>query len=217
MHYLYGVHCDIYIDHKNLKHIFTQKELNMQQRRWLDLVSDYDYEFHYHPSKANKVADALSRKTMTFAISVEVMPRSLQTDLCGLEMELITGELSALTIQPTIMEAIKGGQLADPLMERFKKKAEEGKQTNFFLSEDGVLRYKGVRVCLPNDEEIKREILYEAYNTLYTTHPGTTKMYRDLKRYFWWPRMKRDVVEYVARCLTCQQVKAERQKPGGLL
>ena len=70
---------------------------------------------------------------------------------------------------------------------------------------------------MPNDEEVKKQILYEAHNTPYTMHPGTTKMYRDLKKYFWWPRMKRDVVEYVARCLTCQQVKAEHQKPSGLL
>ena len=59
-HYLYGVHYDIYTDHKNLKYIFTQKELNMRQRRWLELVSDYDCKFHYHPGKANKVANALS-------------------------------------------------------------------------------------------------------------------------------------------------------------
>ena len=189
----------------------------MWQRRWLELVSNYDSKFHYHPRKANKVADALSRKMMTFAISVEIMPTSLQTDLCGLEMELIIRELLALTIQPTIMEAIKGGQLADPLMERFRKKAEEGKRTNFFLSEDGVLGYKGGRVCVPNDEEIKRQILYEAHNTPYTMHPGTTKMYRDLKKYFWWSRMKKNVVKYVTRCLTCQQVKDEPQKPGGLL
>ena len=85
------------------------------------------------------------------------------------------------------------------------------------MSEDGVLGYKGGRICVPNDEEIKKQILYEAYNTRYSMHPGTTKMYRDLKKHFWWPRMKRDVVEHVARCLTCQQVKAEHQRPGGLL
>ena len=59
-HYLCGVHCDIYTDHKDLKYIFTQKELNMRLRRWLEFISDYDYEFHYHPAKANKVADVLS-------------------------------------------------------------------------------------------------------------------------------------------------------------
>ena len=61
------------------------------------------------------------------------------------------------------------------------------------------------------------KILYEAHNTPYTMHLGTTKMYRDLKKHFWWPGMKKDVVEYVSKCLTCQQVKAKHQRPGGLL
>ena len=99
----------------------------MRQRRCLELVSDYDCEFHYHPGKANKVADALSRKMMTFAIRVEKMPRPLQVDVCNLGMEVIIWKLSALTIQHTIMKAIKGGQLIDPLMEKFKQKALEGK------------------------------------------------------------------------------------------
>ena len=61
-HYLMGAHCNIYTDHKSLKYIFTQADLNMRQRRWLELIKDYDLEVHYHPSKANVVADALSRK-----------------------------------------------------------------------------------------------------------------------------------------------------------
>ena len=126
-HYLYGVHCDIYTDHKNLKYIVTQKEMNIRQRRWLELVSDYDCEFHYHLGKANKVADALSRKTMAFATSVEKMPRPLQVDMCNLRMEVIIGNLSVLTIQSMIMEAINGDQLIDPVMERFKQKALEKK------------------------------------------------------------------------------------------
>ena len=75
----------------------------MRQHRWLELVSDYDCEFHYHPGKANKVADALNRKTMAFAISVETMPRPFQVNMSNLGMEVIIGKLSALTIQPTIM------------------------------------------------------------------------------------------------------------------
>ena len=77
--------------------------------------------------------------------------------------------------------------------------------------------YKGWRICLLNDEEITKQILYKAHNTPYTMHPGTTKMYRDLKKHFWWLRVKRGMVEYVARCLTCQQVKAKHQRPGGML
>ena len=83
-------------------------------------MSDYDCEFHYYLGKANKVADALSRKAMAFAISVEKMPRPLHVYMCNLGMEVIIGKLSVVTIQPMIMEAIKGGQLTDLLMERFK-------------------------------------------------------------------------------------------------
>ena len=80
-----------------------------------------------------------------------------------------------------------------------------------------MLGYKGGRICVSNDEKIKKLILYEAHNTLYAKHPGTTKMYRDLKKHFSWPGMKKNMVDYVVRCLTCQQVKAEHQRPSGML
>ena len=91
------------------------------------MVNDYDHEFHYHLGKANKLVDALSRKMVTFAITVEKMLVQLQNDMCNLEMEVIVGKLSTLIIQPTIMEAIKGGQLIDPQMERFKPKVLKNK------------------------------------------------------------------------------------------
>ena len=102
-------------------------------------------------------------------------------------------------------------------MEKFKQEVFEQKQSNFFMSEDGVLGYKRGRICAPNDKEIKKQILYKAHNTPYAMHSGSTKMYRDLKKHFWWPGMNRDVIEYVARCLTCQQVKVEHRRPGGML
>ena len=122
----------------------------------MELVSDYDCEFHYYPNKVNKVVDALSRKSMAFAISVEKMSRPSQADICDLEMEVIIGKLLALTIQPTIMAAIKGSQLIDLLMQKFKKKNLEEGRSIFFVLEDGVLGYKGGRICVPNDEEIKK-------------------------------------------------------------
>ena len=93
---------------------------------------------------------------MAFTVSVEKIPRSLHVDMCNLGMEMIIGQLLALTIQPTIMESIKGGQLIDPLIKKFKQKALEGKQSNFFVSKDGALGYKGGSICVPNDKEIKK-------------------------------------------------------------
>jgi hypothetical protein len=74
---LFGQRCDIYTNHKSLKYIFTQSELNMRQRRWLELVKDYDLEIHYHPDKANVVADALSRKSYVNMAVAFQMPQEL--------------------------------------------------------------------------------------------------------------------------------------------
>ena len=84
------------------------------------------------------------------------MSKPLQVDKWDLEMEMVIEKLSALTIQATIMEAIKWGQLIDPQIEKFKQVVLEKKQSNFFVLEDGVLGYKGGRICVSNDEEIKK-------------------------------------------------------------
>ena len=76
-YYLYGVHCKIYTDHKSLKYIFTQKELNIRQRRWLELVKDYDYEILYHSRKANKIVVALNRKSSVTLMSIQALPKAL--------------------------------------------------------------------------------------------------------------------------------------------
>ena len=84
------------------------------------------------------------------------------------------------------------------------------------IGADGVLRLQD-RLCVPNVDELRKKILEEAHSSRYSIHPGATKMYRDLRQHYWWRRMKKDIVEYVARCLNCQQVKYEHQRPGGLL
>ncbi|KAL4016622.1 hypothetical protein IC575_024274 [Cucumis melo] len=73
------------------------------------------------------------------------------------------------------------------------------------------------RLCVPSDSAVKTELLSEAHSSPFSMHPGSTKMYQDLKRVYWWRNMKREVAEFVSKCLVCQQVKAPRQKPAGLL
>ena len=193
-HYLYGTKCTIYSDHKSLKYFFEQKDLNMRQRRWLELIKDYDCEILYHPGKANVVADALSRKEYPSPIQVKSMK---------------------LTVTPKLLELIKEAQIkslnSDPKKERMKGLIGELK-----MNADGIMtRYD--RIWVPWLSEVKSLLLEEAHKSRYTVHPGATKMYQDLKKGYWWPGMKRDIVKYVAKCLTCSQVKAEHQKPYGKL
>ena len=89
-------------------------------------------------------------------------------------------------------------------------------KTDFSVREDESLYFQN-RLCVPTDNEMKKELLHEAYNLVCTMHLGGNKMYQDLKQYYWWRGMKRDVTEYVSKCLMCQQVKVEHQVPSGLL
>ena len=91
-----------------------------------------------------------------------------------------------------------------------------GKETKFEVKENGVLYYKD-RVCVPDDNDLRKAILEEAHNGSSVIHPGSTKMYQDLKMSYWWSGMKRDVLEFVTKCLVCQRVKAEHQVLSGLL
>jgi hypothetical protein len=104
-HYLMGAHCNIYSDHKSLKYIFTQADLNMRQRRWLELIKDYDLEVHYHPGKANVVADALSRKAQCNCVTMDSKIAPLCDELCKLNLEVISsGTLSYISVEPTLQE-----------------------------------------------------------------------------------------------------------------
>ena len=100
---------------------------------------------------------------------------------------------------------------------KLKEQAREGKAEGFFVHEDRGLRFKRRWCLLMGEPTLKERILDEAHNSKFYIHPGGDKMYQDLKLMFWWSVMKKDIAEYVSRCLTCQKVKSEHKRPGELL
>jgi hypothetical protein len=109
-----GTRCNIFTDHKSLKYIFTQSDLNMRKRRWLELIKDYDLEVHYHPGKANVVADALSRKAHYNCLSMEPYSDTLCEDLIRLYLEIVEqGSLNAISAESDLFDRIVKAQLED--------------------------------------------------------------------------------------------------------
>ncbi|KAA0037385.1 ty3-gypsy retrotransposon protein [Cucumis melo var. makuwa] len=130
--------------------------------------------------------------------------------------DALSRKLAQLTVQPTLRQRIIDAQSNDPYLVEKRGLAEAGQAVEFSISSDGGLLFER-RLCVPSDSAVKTELLAEAHSSPFSMHPGSTKMYQDLKRVYWWRNMKREVAEFVSKCLVCQQVKAPRQKPAGLL
>ncbi|KAA3487647.1 integrase [Gossypium australe] len=181
-------------------------EVTPRQRRWIELLKNYDCSIEYHPRKANVVADALSRKVVS---DLRVMFARLSLFEGG-------SLLAELQVKPTWSSQIKEKQMLDESLSSRFQQVEKGETMDFELNSEGVLCFRG-RFCVPRDFELRQLILREAHSSPYTMHPGGNKLYRDLCKLYWWPGLKREVTDFVNKCLTCQQVKAEHQLPSRLL
>ncbi|KAJ9558183.1 hypothetical protein OSB04_012797 [Centaurea solstitialis] len=201
-HYLYGVKCQIYTDHKSLQYLLNQKELNMRQRRWIELLSDYDCEILYHPGKRNVVADALSRK------GGKVKP--------GIVDSQIGMVAYRISIVPDLKSEIKEWQEKASKEENLKSERMVGFLDTLVTNTEG-LKCFGNRIWIPKLGDLRKKILIEAHKSKYSVHPGTNKMYHGLRQSYWWPGMKKDIAYFVERCVTCLQVKIEHQRPYGKL
>jgi hypothetical protein len=184
-HYLMGKRCELYTYHKSLKDIFTQSNLNLRQRRWLELIKDYDLGINYHPGKANVVADALSRRSHVSQLVVDSMPFELCEEFDELNLRIITNtEATEMEVGSSLVQEIWRGQLEDEKVQEIKCNIKEEKSPGFSEDDEGVLWYKG-RICVPNVKELKDKILHEAHESAYSIYPGGNKMYHDLKATYW--------------------------------
>jgi hypothetical protein len=202
MHYFMGKRCELYTYHKSLKYIFTQSDLNLRQRIWLEIIKDYDIGINYHSWKANVVVDALSQRSHANHLVVKSIPSELWDEFAKLKIVANT-EVVEMEVGSSLLQEIHRGQVDDEKLQEIKHNIKEEKLPGFLEYEQGVLCYKG-RIYVPNIKELKDKILCEAHESAYSIHPRGNKIYHDLKVTYWWYGMKRDVVEYVALCNTYQ-------------
>ncbi|GJV65931.1 putative reverse transcriptase domain-containing protein [Tanacetum coccineum] len=172
-----------------------QKELNIRQCRWLELLSDFDCEIRYHPGKANVVADALIRKE-------RIKPLRVRALMMTIELNLPSHTLNAQA------EAMKEKNVKEENLCGINKE--------FETRADGTLCIEK-RSWVPRLGGLKDLIMNESHKSKYSIHPRLDKMYHDLKKLYWWPNMKVQIATFVSKCLTCAKVKAEYQKSSGLL
>ncbi|GKA13593.1 putative reverse transcriptase domain-containing protein [Tanacetum coccineum] len=167
----------------------------MRQRRWIELLSDYDCMSCYHPGKANVVANALSRKERIEPLRVIALVMTIDLDLPS---RILEAQKEAVKTENVKAEDIGG------MLKKLEARA------------DGTL-------CLDNRswlqcyDDTRSLIMHESHKSKYSIHLGSDKMYRDMKMLYWWPNMKAGIATYISKCLTCAKVKVEHLKPSGLL
>jgi hypothetical protein len=155
----------------------------MRQRRWLELIKDYDLEVHKHPGKANIVADALSRKSQCNCMTMDSCINTQCDELSKMRIEVVpSGTLDYISIEPTLLDQIIMAQLGDKgvqiINEMLNQKVEKYKC--FCQDSKGTLWFKD-RLVVHKNGDLRKKILDEAHLSKFSMHPGSTKMYHDLK------------------------------------
>ncbi|GJT87256.1 putative reverse transcriptase domain-containing protein [Tanacetum coccineum] len=173
----------------------------MRQRRWLELLSDYDCDIRYHPGKANIVADALSCKERIEPLRVQALVMTIGLDL---PKQILEVQIEALKPENLKNEDVGGMIRKDIPKEKLEPRI------------DGTLCLNR-KIWLPCYGDLRSVIMHESYKLKYSINPGSEKMYQDMKKLYWWPNMKADIATYVSKCLTYAKVKAEYQRPSGFL
>jgi hypothetical protein len=176
------------------------------------LIKDYELEVHYHPGKANVVADTLSRKPHSNYLPVVRLTREESSTRVLPDLSLFN-----ITLTPTLRAEIIAAQRTES-MGHIKRRMQEGdlRVARFREDAEGTLWFKE-RLVMPKREALKKKILDEAHTLRYSIHPGSTKMYHDLRQQFWWTRMKHETARYISECDTYRKVKADYMKHVGLL
>jgi hypothetical protein len=180
------------------------------------LTKDYDLGINYHPRRANVLADALSYKKYCNATFARGMQQELRREIEYLNFGMVNESKLTMEVEPTLEAKIHEGQLEVAKLKEIWQLIRDNKTSDFSEDSQGTLSL-GKQICVPNLKHIKELILKEAHDSAYSIHPGSTKMYKDLKTRYWWYGMKREAMEYVALCDTCQRVKPEYQRPARLL
>jgi hypothetical protein len=164
--------------------------------------------------RLNVVADALSRKKYCNAPFAKRIWPELRREIKYLNLRIVNDVTVTMEVNPTLEAEIREGQLEDVKLKEIRQLIKDNKINDFSEDSQGTL-WLGKWICVPNLKHLKETILQEAHDSAYSIHPGSTKMYNDLK--YWWYGMKQDIAKYVSLCDTCQIVKSEHQRPAGLL
>jgi hypothetical protein len=191
-----GRRFELKTDHNGLKYLFDQPTLNARQSRWLEFMCEYDFEIKHIKGKENKVVDALNKRVH--------------------ELHAIAISMYQTNIKSKILDVANVDLQYRGLVAKLQQGKMPQKMEIYKLETDGILLYKNI-IFVPNVQCLKQMILQEMHNVPYAGHPIYQKIVAVVKSHYFWLGMKRDIAEYIAKCMECQKFRAENRHPAGLL